>query len=84
MKSSKIQLVPKSVNEILKSAHEKFNVFDYHLINNNFQHFATLCRYGSRFSEQALAAKNKPIIKNIGPLLAISSPIARLANNTSK
>jgi kelch-like protein 24/35 len=83
------QLVPKSVNDILKSAYEKLNdVFDYHLINNNCEHFATHCRYGSRFSEQALAVENKPIIKNVGPLLARSSPVvaasvARLANNTT-
>jgi hypothetical protein len=83
------QLVPKSVSDILKSAYEKLNdVFDYHLINNNCEHFATHCRYGSRFSEQALAAEDKPIIKYIGPLLARSSPtvaasIARLANNTT-
>ncbi len=83
-------MVPKSVNEILKSAHEKFNnVFNYHLINKNCEHFATHCRYGSRFNEQALVTNNKPIIKNIGPLLTRSSPIvaasiARLANNTSK
>jgi kelch-like protein 24/35 len=83
------QLVPKSVDDILKSAYEKLNdVFEYHLINNNCEHFATHCRYGSRFSEQALATEDKPIIKYVGPLLARSSPnvaasVARLANNTT-
>jgi len=82
-------LTHRNVDNILKAAYERLNdIFDYHLINNNCEHFATNCRFGSRFSEQALAAENKPIISFVGPRLARSSPqvatsIARLANNTA-
>jgi hypothetical protein len=83
------QLVPKSVDDIVSIAYNYLrHVSDYHLTDNNCEHFATFCRFGVRFSEQALAAENKLIIKNIGPHLARSNPnvaasIARLANNTT-
>jgi hypothetical protein len=51
-------LKPRSVDTILKDAFKMLNEkFDYDPIENNCEHFATGCRFGSRFSEQALAAK---------------------------
>jgi hypothetical protein len=50
-------LKPRSVSAILKDAYTMLDEkFDYHPIDNNCEHFVTSCRFGSRFSEQALAA----------------------------
>jgi hypothetical protein len=51
-------LRPRSVDNILKAAYKMLNEkSDYHPIDNNCEHFVTSCRFGSRFSEQALAAR---------------------------
>jgi hypothetical protein len=64
-------LRPKSVDNILKAAYKMLNEkFDYHPIDNNCEHFVTSCRFGSRFSEQALAARREGIIGKAAPVAA--------------
>jgi hypothetical protein len=51
-------LKPRSVDAILKYAYTMLNEkFEYDPIENNCEHFATCCRFGSPFSEQALATE---------------------------
>ncbi len=74
-------LQPRRVNDILKSVHKYLDEkVDYDPIKSNCEHFATYCRFGSGdyipgqsgFSEQALAAKGKGIVKNGARLLTNS------------
>jgi HRAS-like suppressor 3 len=56
-----IGLKPRTVGAILNDAYEMLEKeFVYHPINNNCEHFVTRCRFGSKFSEQASAAKLDP------------------------
>jgi hypothetical protein len=68
-------LKPRCVDTILKDAFKMLNEkIDYHLITNNCEHFATGCRFGSRFSEQALATKRDStrLTEIVAPLVAKS------------
>jgi hypothetical protein len=70
--AQKRNLKPRSVDTILKYAYKKLNErFHYDPINKNCEHFVTKCRFGSRFSEQALAAKRIRFIRRIVQYLAI-------------
>jgi hypothetical protein len=70
-------LQPRGANDILKYLDEKV---DYDPIKSNCEHFAIHCRFGSGdyipgqsgFSDQALAAKGKGIVKNGARLVANS------------
>jgi hypothetical protein len=66
-------LKTRSVDNILKAAYKMLNEkFDYHPIDNNCEHFVTSCRFGSRFSEQALAARRDStgFTKMVAPVVA--------------
>jgi hypothetical protein len=55
------ELKPRSVDTILDHANDMLGkMFEYHPINNNCEHFATNCRFGLSFSQQALTAKEDP------------------------
>ncbi|KAH9505353.1 hypothetical protein Btru_058449 [Bulinus truncatus] len=43
---------PADPSDIVKRAFDKRGKFEYHLINNNCEHFATFCRYGKPYSSQ--------------------------------
>jgi len=67
------QLTSKNVNDILDTAYDMLGeISDYHLFNDNCEHFATYCRFGTAFSEQGLAANERPIIGKVAPLFATS------------
>jgi hypothetical protein len=54
-------LKPRSAGTILDHANDMLGIiFEYHPINNNCEHFATNCRFGLSFSQQALAVKEDP------------------------
>jgi hypothetical protein len=54
-------LKPRTVGTILNDAYNMLDKeFVYDSIDNNCEHFVTGCRFGSKFSEQASAAKLDP------------------------
>lgn len=48
---------PLPVTTIIKRARSKVGTQDYHLLENNCEHFARWCRYGVKASEQAYSLK---------------------------
>ncbi len=55
------ELKPRTPDAILRYANTILEKnFEYHPINNNCEHFATRCRFGKSFSQQASAVKEDP------------------------
>jgi hypothetical protein len=72
--AQRLNLRARGISDIIWTAEQYLgNTLRYHLFDENCEHFVTLCRYGTAFSEQGLAANKKPFIKNIVPHAANGS-----------
>jgi hypothetical protein len=72
--AQRLNLFARDISDIIWTAEQYLgNTLRYHLFDENCEHFVTLCRYGTAFSEQGLAANKKPFIKNIVPHVANGS-----------
>jgi hypothetical protein len=72
--AQRYNLYARDISDIIRTAEQYLgDTLRYHLFDENCEHFVTLCRYGTAFSEQGLAANKKPFIKTIVPHAANGS-----------